>query len=608
MAPPIRSLPPLKKRKTNHPSTSTASQIQALEAEITTAVTQNTSLNPLADLLGLALKTTDAHDVSKAIYALYRVFVILITDGKLDAAGADEQAKIVRTWLWGRLDSYTEFLQGLLRDEEKMLRVSAIQILFSLLKHLSTALTRSAPSSTPHPQFHVSFFKKIVYGLLVCPPSPRGRATGAADLAENAGILDADVRDTFIDTWFSVHDDIRWFFLREAVPILASNPSPNASANLLSILERLTTFPTTTAELNAWWVAELGAKPPKVKGSKSMDDAQVDADEDETSDKEDAHDDWRKFFDEEDAATATPKTVAASARLHKMTVHQSLHALPSHRAVFTRAWLALLPRLSTTALSLRALTVMHRGVLPHLTRPVLVMDWVSASVDHGGTVGLLALNALFELMKGYNLDYPSFYTRLYAFLDRDVLHAKHRARFFRLAEVFLSSTHLPATILASFVKRLARLSLTAPPAAVVMVVPFVYNVLKRHPALMVMIHRVEVDSEVKDPFRAADANPLTTCAIDSSLWELHAQETHYHSAVSTLAKIFGEAFTKPGYAMEDFLDHGYGTLLDTEFIRGRRIKKEPALGMDMRTDLFSAKGGVGEEGGGDVVNELWAFS
>lgn len=75
----------------------------------------------------------------------------------------------------------------------------------------------------------------------------------------------------------------------------------------------------------------------------------------------------------------------------------------------------------------------------------------------GGTVGLLALNALFTLMKEYNLyvvvdfsemgpadahlsDYPSFYTRLYAFLDRDVLHLKHRARFFRLTELFLSST------------------------------------------------------------------------------------------------------------------------------------------------------------------------
>jgi U3 small nucleolar RNA-associated protein 19 len=75
----------------------------------------------------------------------------------------------------------------------------------------------------------------------------------------------------------------------------------------------------------------------------------------------------------------------------------------------------------------------------------------------GGVVGLLALNTLFILMQEYNLlvaklplvdsgllrcdrDYPSFYTRLYAFLDHDLLHLKHRSRFFRLAELFLSST------------------------------------------------------------------------------------------------------------------------------------------------------------------------
>lgn len=39
-------------------------------------------------------------------------------------------------------------------------------------------------------------------------------------------------------------------------------------------------------------------------------------------------------------------------------------------------------------------------------------------------------------------DYPSFYTRLYTFLDRDVLHLKHRARFFRMTELFLSSTYV----------------------------------------------------------------------------------------------------------------------------------------------------------------------
>lgn len=110
-------------------------------------------------------------------------------------------------------------------------------------------------------------------------------------------------------------------------------------------------------------------------------------------------------------------------------------------------------------------------------------------------------------------DYPSFYTRLYAFLDRDVLHLKHRARFFRMTDLFLSSTLvalvcsiwllltrkllslLPLTLLASFVKRLARLSLNAPPSAIVMIIPFTYNILKKHPALMVMIHRTDDVSE-----------------------------------------------------------------------------------------------------------------
>lgn len=100
-------------------------------------------------------------------------------------------------------------------------------------------------------------------------------------------------------------------------------------------------------------------------------------------------------------------------------------------------------------------------------------------------------------------------------LDRSVLHSKYRARFFRLTETFLSSTFvsslsspfsslldlnrlgmlyewnrlLPSSLIASFIKRLARLALTAPPAAVVIVIPFVYNLLKMHPGCMPLIHR-----------------------------------------------------------------------------------------------------------------------
>ena len=204
------------------------------------------------------------------------------------------------------------------------------------------------------------------------------------------------------------------------------------SVNLLSIFERLATFPTEQSELNAWWVCEVGAKPPKPKKlKKGSTDAGFSSDEDEMEqdDDENENDDWRKFFEEEHVTSDNIKT-KSGLRLHKMTVHQSLHSLSSHRAVFTRAWLTLLPRLSdpgnpekSKALAMRALNLMHRGVLPHLTRPILVMDWVGACVDlgmalhdfpschaqtflfylAGGSVGLLALNALFVLMKDYNL-------------------------------------------------------------------------------------------------------------------------------------------------------------------------------------------------------------
>ncbi len=85
------------------------------------------------------------------------------------------------------------------------MQVSVLQILFSLQKHLSTAF--STPSA---PQFHNSHFRKIVYALLSCPSSSRKGSS------VSNGSIDTDVLHLFHETWFSVHDDIRWFFLREA--------------------------------------------------------------------------------------------------------------------------------------------------------------------------------------------------------------------------------------------------------------------------------------------------------------------------------------------------------------------------------------------------------
>ena len=172
--------------------------------------------------------------------------------------------------------------------------------------------------------------------------------------------------------------------------LISNNSSENVATNALSILERLTTFPTEQTELNSFWIIELAINPPKPKQASKKGTTDADLSDEEVDDQanKDENDDWRKFFDDEQVSPDVDKTKGPSLRLHKMTIHQSLHSLASHRAVFTRAWLTLLPRLSERsenfkALATRALNIMHRGVLPHLTRPLLVMDWIGECVDLG---------------------------------------------------------------------------------------------------------------------------------------------------------------------------------------------------------------------------------
>jgi len=63
-------------------------------------------------------------------------------------------------------------------------------------------------------------------------------------------------------------------------------------------MEKLNTFPTDPSELSAWWVEELGKKPPKPKKNKVE---RADEEDEEIPDveNEDEEDDWKKFFDDE---------------------------------------------------------------------------------------------------------------------------------------------------------------------------------------------------------------------------------------------------------------------------------------------------------------------
>jgi U3 small nucleolar RNA-associated protein 19 len=78
-------------------------------------------------------------------------------------------------------------------------------------------------------------------------------------------------------------------------------------------------------------------------------------------------------------------------------------------------------------------------------------------------------------------------------------------------------------------------------------------------SLCILVDRVVIKYST-DPFLANEPNPNLTLALESSLWELISHKHHYHAAVSTLAGILEQAFTRPGYPLEDFFDHTYDTV------------------------------------------------
>lgn len=291
-----------------------------------------------------------------------------------------------------------------------------------------------------------------------------------------------------------------------------------------------------------------------------------------------------------------------------------LFSVSKHKRAAQDAWLALMGRDMTRDQRKRLLDTMSRVIAPWFTKPELLMDFLTDCYNSGGSMSLLALSGVFYLIQERNLDYPAFYTKLYSLLDADILHSKYRSRFFRLLDIFLASSHLPAALVASFIKRLARLSLNAPPSAIVTIIPWMYNLFKKHPTTTFMMHRVPRTKEEKeklategmdDPFDTDVQDPMETRAIDSCIWEIVQLQSHYHPNVATIAKIVSEQFTKQFYNMEDFLDHSYASLLEAEM--GKNIRKAPVVEFQIPRRIFLSHG-VDSQADDSLQVKLWDFS
>ncbi|KAK6841321.1 nucleolar complex protein [Apiospora arundinis] len=287
--------------------------------------------------------------------------------------------------------------------------------------------------------------------------------------------------------------------------------------------------------------------------------------------------------------------------------------LSQQRRLGQVAWLATLRLGPSVPQRKEVLRILTRSIAPWFPQPEYLADFLTDSYNTGGSTSLLALSGIYYLIRERNLSYDSFYAKLYSLLDSDILHSKHRSRFLRQMDTFLSSTHLPAALVASFIKRLARLSLNAPPAAVVAAVPWMYNMFMKHPSTTFMMHRVPRTKEDKvmienngyeDVFDANEPDPMKTNAIESCIWEMVQLQDHYHPNVSVICKVLGEQFTKQSYNQEDFLDHSYQSFLEAEF--SKQIRKPPVVEFMIPKRVFLPQdpaSGVED----NLLSKIWGF-
>lgn len=252
----------------------------------------------------------------------------------------------------------------------------------------------------------------------------------------------------------------------------------------------------------------------------------------------------------------------------------------AQRRAFSAAWLALLRLPLPLDVYKAALPGLHSVVLPHLSSPVLLADFLTGALRLGALLGMLALRSLYTLMAHHGLEYPAFYTRLYGLLEPGVFSAAERGPFFGLLDTFLGSTHLPAFLAAAFAKRLARLALAGPPHGALLACCFTHNLVRRHPACAVLLHRPHPPPGLcaaTDPFLASEPEPGRCRALESSLWELGALRWHYAAPVGRFLLVLDrDTHDKRRFAELDaaaLATASYASLFDDE--AGRRLKAVP---------------------------------
>ncbi|KAL3672082.1 hypothetical protein V7S43_002746 [Phytophthora oleae] len=567
-------------------------EIKQLEAKIKEDVKQ---INELPKVVK-ALQHSDRAVAQAAMQSVRRVLLFFLEKGDLQPKPVAKEAKKIkagnsqaidkfRSWLWSVYVNYIQEMLKWLGDAkvDSNLRVGALRTLMEFVSREGEIREGNAPA------FGNETFTRVVQ-----------------ELAKTEK-LKGELASVFKGEYVGAYMDVQYYMLKNLAQILDSahlKEEQDEEEDLVLVANALRMLGMAQMPYDEEEITSFLVEP---KDSALPEQDLVSSDEESDDDEEEA------------PTTAGAKRKAGSERKNKKT--KGLRSVKQHQHSFSLAWIAVLRHKLPQAAYKRVLVQLPDDIMPHLSNPLLLADFLTDSYSIGGVTSLLALNSLFILIQDYNFDSPDFYNKLYALLDDPTLYsAKQRDRFFGLLSLFLSSTHLPAYTVAAFAKRLSRSALTAEPGAILFIIPMVYNLILRHKECLQLIHRTgaftaaekaakrrqelssgtAVDAAAKklssettelvlkdghDPFVNDELDPIKCDALQSSLWELYTMKHHYNADVALKARMFEEKLRHQFVDVDESLEITYKSLFDKQL--KRKEKGKVPLAFQPCTALFS---------------------
>ncbi|MED6180390.1 hypothetical protein PIB30_009740 [Stylosanthes scabra] len=537
------------------------------------------NINNLPLLLKFVTPSSPPHHLLESLLSLHSFFLPLLptlpsSSRASDAKGAQDQSQFIyNTWLRSKFDELVKSLVEVLssprqqQEEEEAVKEVVLDTLMEFVKvanggRFHSAIYHRFLHSIVHSESSVEFLVDLLaakyfkyidvrYFTLISLKKLATTLEGkdpSDDKSENADGADASQLSSSTER-----------VIHNIYYTISRVPPPGNSDN--------------TSDLEMWSRSENENKQPS--GDVNADDKQL---------KPDKHD----------------NNVLSAAKIAKKM-----------KLKFTQAWLSFLRLPLPLDVYKEVLVNLHQAVIPHLSNPVMLCDFLTRSYDIGGVVSVMALSSLFILMTQHGLEYPNFYEKLYVLLAPSIFMAKHRARFFQLLDSCLKSPLLPAYLAASFAKKMSRLLLSVPPAGALVITALIHNILRRHPSINCLVHREDEVVEGKDEATAANSedakvsasqksgidhfnygepNPKKSNAMRSSLWEINTILQHYCPPVSRFALSLENDLTVRAKTSEvnvgDFSSGSYATIIGAEM--SRRVKQVPlAFHKSTPSTLFS---------------------